>query len=513
MAYKLAVSLDVFSQVPLYLQLAAQIKLAIENGRLAPGERLPSIRDLAKQLQLSQCTIREAFDKLVSWELVIARPGSGNYVAGKRRAFAQPENGVQTRTARCPNPAAAGEFEPLARAVRWSVETYNLSESRELNPLNTISEISAEFDFRPGAPSSNLLKGTRWDRLISNWARDCASNSPGYSDARGLLELRVELADWLRCTRGINCSADDLIVTSGAQQARDLVARLFVSPGTEVLVEEPVCTENLLAYAAQGARFKLLPKSVNDLSTSNLDRLAPVKVAHLATTANLISGTSLSQASRQTILDWAAAHQVFIVEESQGAGMHYAPITPTIFQLAKAQGREDLIVYHGSLSELLMPSIRLGFAIVPSWLQKSYFRAKWLSERHPSILSQQLLLALLKDGFLDDHLRKLARSASIRRDSLLAALRKWPEELIELSPTQAGMRQAVWLKDNLDDSLVCSRALTRGVGVMPVSPCFIQGGKRSGLSLAFARLPEQQITQGMTKLLSVVLDCRSQTAL
>lgn len=512
MAYKLALALDVFSQMPLYLQLATQIKQAIKTGRLSPGERLPSIRDLAKQLQLSQCTIREAFEKLVAWELVVARPGSGNYVAGRRSASNQPKDKPEAHRPMIEHPATIGEFQPLARSVTWSVETYNFAESRELSPLDLQSNLPADFDFRPGPPAGQLPQGARWDRLVSNWARDCANDSITYSDARGLVELRKELADWLRRTRGINCAPDDLIVTSGAQQARDLIARLLTSPGTEVLAEEPVRSENLLAYTAQGARIKLLPQPAHELSASMLDQLSSVRVVHLASTANLITGTSLSSASRQRILDWAANNKIFIVEESQGAGMHYVPAAPAIYQLAREQAREDLIVYHGSISELLMPSLRLGFALVPSWLQKSYFRAKWLSERHPSVPSQQLLLALLKDGFLDDHLRKLTRSATVRRDALLAALNKWPKELIDFAPTQAGAQQAIWLKANLDDSLIASRALACGVGVMPVSPCYIQGGKRSGLSLTFARMPEKQITEGMNKLLSVVLDCRSRAA-
>ena len=510
MAHKVIVNLNIFSPVPLYQQLADELKDAISAGRLRAGERLPSIRELSKQLQVSTITVREAIDRLVNQQMVESRHGSGNYVAPN--VVQEPsENGSgdeDVQFTQATYEAALFELDP---GVPWSNEARLLTKSFNASAFHPWWDLQVNYDFRVYQAATQPVEGLRWNKVVSRWARRRAlrRQPSGSTDPRGLGELRKEICHWLERTRGMQVDPEDLLITSGAQQARDFIARLLVDPGTGVVMEEPGSITDSLAYSCKGADLIHVHQDDQGIDTRQLEQIKTASVAHLIASANFPTGSNLSLDRREKVLDWAEANNVTIVEDSFGAGFYYAPVVPSLVTLAKQRANPPRVVYIGTLSQFINPALRLGYIIMPSVYRDAFIAQKWLAERHPSIVPQELALMLFQDGvFVEDSMR-LTQATRLRRRALLAALEQWPAGLVRYTPVKAGFHQALWFNEPLDDLLVFERALAKSIGVIPLSPYYFSESPQSGLSLSFVQMSEEKIKEGMEQLLQVVEDCRA----
>jgi len=504
MAHRVILNLNVFSSTPLYAQVADELKDAILRRVLKQGERLPSIRDLAKQLQISVITVREAIEKLVEAGIVESRHGSGNFVS-MNLPF--------------PNTAYATEnFEPLQfsqsryestyydldNSMPWSTEVRELNRSFNESAFHPWWDSSTRYEFRvyePIEPVDHL----HYRKGLSGWAKLSGLASETMSDPRGSYPLRHELCRWLNKSRNLECTPDEVFITSGAQQARDLLARILTNQNDQVLIEEPASITDLLAYASKGARPAYISMEHDGLDLAELERNRSVVVAHLISTAHFPTGSTMSLAKRERVVDWAAENDVVIVEDAYGAGFyHVAPIAPTLFQLARQHGKKPCVAYIGSLSQFLNPALRLGFVVLPKRLHQSWIRTKWLVDRHTSSFAQQVALKMLVDGHLEEDALRIAQAARSRRLTMLAGLRQYPEDLISFAPVEAGFQQSFWFKKPVDDLLVFEKCLTAGIGVIPISPYFRNCEAKSGLSLSFMHMTEEKIALGLRELLTVI---------
>lgn len=508
MAHRLAIKLDVFASTPLYQQLASELRRLIDEGLLSGGERLPSLRDLSKQLQISVITVRQSVDILLAEGYVQSRPGSGNYVAEGKGAAAGPKPKA-TEPPRFVIGSFRGIDYELASLYNWSDEAHSLTDAFNTFPFHPWWDIDVSFDFRAYQPSAEFLRGPRWEKSFASAAKDLTQYPSSYSDAAGLPELRARIAEWLNRSRKLDCLPDEVIIVSGAQQARELIARLFVRPTRTVVVEEPGSITDLLAYATKGGALHHIDQQLDGIDTSALDEISSPSIIHLITAANFPTGVRMSEKKRQEVIDWAVSTNSLIVEDSYGAGFNYeSQDVPTLFSLATSKNAP--VAYIGSLSQFTSPALRIGFIVAKAPLNGLVSRAKEMLDHHTSLVSQQLALTLFTDGFFDEHYLRLMKACRSRRETLLKCLADWPQGLISYTPVAAGFQQALWFDDpKVDDLYVFERALKdQKVGVIPLSPYFHSSEPRRGLSLNFARNDEQLIRTGMQKLLEVVLACR-----
>lgn len=510
MTHRLPLVLDVFSSKPLYEQLADELKQSIESGRLTDGEKLPSIRELSRQLQLSKVTISEALNRLIDSGLIVAKAGSGNYVAGVRSENTDESSTDKVGEIQFALRHSSDEFRDLSPSINWSAETKRIASALNEVPFHPWWQLDMDFEFRVGESALEFMRGSQYDRAVETWISNYAAVPKKNSAPGGMLALREEVCRWLKRTRNIDCFADDVIITSGAQQVRDLCARLLVTPGAVVVLEEPGSVTDALAYAAQGASIVHVLQDRHGVDVDALEKVESATVAHLMTAANFPTGATLSLERRQRVLDWAQQFNSVIVEDSYGAGYGYEDTElPSLYQLGRQRDEEERVIYCGSLSQLFSPALRIGFAIVPKWLQRPYLLGKWLSDRHASVLMQELALTLLQSGFFDEHHMKLMEAGRRRRKALLDALNEWPAGLIDFTPVKSGFQQAIWFKEDIDDLLVYERALNQRIGVNPLALNYFAAEPRSGLSLNFVRMPEAKIREGMEKLLQIILRCRT----
>jgi len=479
----LPLPLDRAASLPLQRQLYGELRAAILAGRLAPGTRLPASRALAVELGVSRNTVLGAFDQLLGEGYVEGRHGAGTFVAAmppdRLLAAARPT----TATGR-----------PL-RSPRLS------RRSRELT--TTVRERPAGFGaFLPGLPDCSDFPFALWARLLAkSWRRPAPSLYAG-GDRAGHAPLRAAIADYLRAMRGVACDAGRVIVVSGIRQAVDLTARLVIDPGDAAWVEEPGYFGVRAALAAMGARLVPVPVDEEGCRVEDAVRLAPdARLACLAPSQQYPLGGALSLSRRLALLDWARAADAWILEDDYDSEYRYAGRP-----LAALQGldRDGRVVYVGSLSKVMFPSLRLAYLVAPEGLVDRFLAMRATIDDHPSAVVQPALAAFIADGHLAAHVRRMRRRYAARQAALLRAAARHLDGLLVLRPAEAGMHLVAELAPSLarrmDDQEAARRAAAAGIVVVPLSASYLQAPRRQGLLLGYAAVAEPAIGPAVRRL-------------
>lgn len=503
MAQKIAITLDVFSSMSLSKQLCTNLLAAIECGRIRAGEKLPSIRDMSKQLQISTITVREALDQLSELGVVVAKHGSGTFVSTTANRVSVPVQQAAELT--FTQATYESSDYQLDDKFHWSSEAAHLNQSFNESAFHPWWDVLVNYDFRVYQPGINTTAGLHWHQIVRQYEFvDTQELDP--TNVQGNNSLRAYVSRWLNRTCNLSTSSDDIFLVSGAQHARDLVASILVTDGRPVVVEEPGSITDLLAYASKGAEIIHVVQDEQGICTD----LLPVQdnvVAHLITSANFPTGASLSESRAAEILNWAKKTNAVIVEDSYGTGfVHKEVPLVSLLQVAGTSSARENIIYIGSFSQLINPALRLAFMVAPKKFHNALALACWLAKAVPSNLSQQLMLNYFVQGYFDEDVLRVTQAARLRRKALVETLQQWPAHLIEFSPVAGGFHQVLWFNDSIDDLRVFEKALARGIGVVPLSPYFHGDDYRSGISLSFAQMSEAKIREGLGLLLPVILE-------
>jgi GntR family transcriptional regulator/MocR family aminotransferase len=504
MSKALSIPLDPAISAPLHFQLTRELKRSLLAGQLSPGDSLPSVRRLSEITSVSQATVRQAISELAGQGWLVLRRGKTARVAEQNTIHSEIESTMQ------PN-------ESLNRKLRLEYDS-NEDLPGEAQ-LSTLAQQTArlfddtaffarydepvELDFRAGGSVSGLLSGSKWTEAIKRWTKACANLPEDCPDPAGNHELRKHIANWLRQQRGIECTWEDIVVVSGAQQARHLIARLLVRRDTCLAAEDPGSIFSRLMFQAYGARIVPVPLDESGLLVSELQNAKDVSLLYVTPSAQFPTGAVLSQARRRQIAAWAEESQSFIIEDDNNCEFTYeSRINPAI----RSYDGNDRTIYIGTLSQLLAPAWRVGFMLIPKVLQEPLLRLKWLADRSTSPIAQQLVLELFASGYIKRHAKKALRAADNNRAALLRALEIWPSELAKYTPVKGGLCQTIWLPAQMDDSQVFDRCFEAGVGVLPLSPHFLTNPSPPGLILNFGSLNPEQIAQGVIRIRKVLID-------
>jgi GntR family transcriptional regulator / MocR family aminotransferase len=482
----IALQLDRRSRVPLQRQLYDEIRTAILSGRLAPGARVPATRVLASDTGTSRNTVSGAFDQLLSEGYLEGKVGSGTYVARML-----PEDLL--RVTRQPGPSRP----VIARACL----------SRRGRMLGGIPaslrsrEIATEQAFRTGLPAFDEFPRALWARLGARLLRHAPSAVLTYGDPAGYRPLRRAIAEYLRAARGVNCSAEQVIVTAGSQQALDLAARLLLDPGDAAWVEDPGYLGARGALRAAGVRSIPVPVDSGGLSVVEGEKRAPeARLACVTPSHQYPLGMTMPLSRRTSLLAWARRHRAWIVEDDYDSEFRYSGRP-----LQALQGLDPIgcVIYTGTFSKVLFPSLRLGYMVVPESLVDTFVSARALVDRHPPGLEQAIVAEFLAEGHFARHVRRMRTLYAERQEALVLALGRELGGAIEASPAEAGMNLTAWLRGNASDLELSNKAAQVGVVVTPVSAYALGVKPRSGLLLGYAAFTTRQIREGVRKLAQI----------
>ena len=451
----------------LYDQIARAIRSEILEGRIAAESKLPSTRSLAIALGVSRKSVLQAYDLLCAEELAISRAGSGTRVA------------------------------KLAFSARASTKIGIVPASLYAARARSLPAITLAGAHRRDRPRYDLLYGEPLvdPALFHSWRRKLAAAAlragPKYPLAGGYLPLRRAIADYLGRRRGIICDASDILVVGGTQQALTVAERVLLNPGDRVVVEDPhyqLAQHSLLAH---GARVISGRTDHEGLVVVELTRRA-TRLAFVTPSHQFPSGVVMSLARRLELLKWAVRTGSWIFEDDYDTEFH---LDDRSLPALRTLDLTDRVLYVGTFSKTLFPSLRLGYIVCPKALRDDLYRAKLLDDLGCATMEQAALATFIQSRQYERHLRKTVKEIANRRRAIVEGLQRIEGSRIEIGPHQTGMHFVVWLRslsfDRLDAFI--DRAKSLGLGLHPVHPYYRTRPSRPGLLVGYAGLSVGQL--------------------
>ena len=455
-------------------EIYRQIRDAIITGVLRGGERLPPTRVLARTLSVSRLTVTVAYELLISEGFATSRVGAGTFVsedASRSRADVRPHD-------------PEGLLRP--RPVWQSVA------------LPKALAAPAVFEFRTGIPDGSLFPHQLWRGLLLTAARAEASARAAYGDPAGEPALREAIARSIGVSRGVTASADDVTVTNGTQQALDILARVLIDPGDRVAVEDPGYWPPRRIFETLGARIVAVPVDREGLMVNDIPRR--VRVVYVTPSHQYPLGVAMSLARRRSLLAWADRNDAAIIEDDYDSEFRFSgrPLEP--LRTLDVAGR---VVYIGSFSKTLLPSLRLAFIVAPRSLHSAVQRAKFLSDWHSPTLLQAALARFIDDGLFARHLRRVNAVYRERHEMVTTILTRDFADHLELYPSTTGLHVAARARRASVATVaeVVSRAAADGVAVQLLSTFFAAAERRqAGLVLGYGGIATNDIEEGLRRL-------------
>ncbi|MFN2563656.1 MAG: PLP-dependent aminotransferase family protein [Gemmatimonadaceae bacterium] len=464
---------------PAYRWLSTALRAEILEGRLRPGARLPATRDLARQYGLSRGTIVSAFEQLRSEGYVEGSVGSGTYVSK-----VLPDDLLQVTRKVGPPP-------PVRRSRRRTLSDFG-RRVREFPEF----EVRPARAFRANQPALNLFPTTLWAQIASRRLRLATTGQLLSCGPMGYRPLQEAVADYLRASRGVKCVPEQVAIISGFQQALDLVARLVLNPGDRVCMENPGYVGAALLFEALGARISPL---LVDAEGMELPRpnLRGVRLAYVTPAHQYPLGISMSLPRRLALLEWAHHSGALIFEDDYDSEYRYSGRP-----LPALQGldRHGVVVFAGTFSKVLFPSLRLGYLVVPSDLVDRFAATISVTSRHAPLLDQAVLCDFITAGHFGRHVRRMREVYAERLSVLLECARQRLTGLLEITGVEAGLQTAGWLCDGIDGESAVRAAAARDVEVRPLSRYMRGRMERDGLQLGFAAVDTDEIQRGVRQL-------------
>lgn len=480
------IPLDRQGRTPLYRQIYGGLRTAIVERLIRSGQRLPSTRALAAELGVSRIPVVEAFEQLLAEGYCETRVGCGTFVAEVLPAErSSGTHGERVVSGPGPRLVAHGMTGGSGSGV-------------------TPSEVwfGGAGAFRMNHPAVERFPLRIWARLVAKHSRNPRTRELLYGTALGLPELREAIAEYLRTSRAVRCEAEQIMITSGSQQAIEIAARVLLDPGSAVWVEEPGYRGAHGPLLRAGGRLVPVPVDHEGLDVAAGVAVEPeARAAYLTPSHQYPLGATMTAARRLQVLAWAQRSGAWILEDDYDSEYRYGhqPI-------AALQGldRDARVVYIGTFSKVLFPALRVGYMAIPADLVGRFAALRATMDICPPSLTQNVLAELLREGHLARHIRKTRALYAERRSVLVAALQEEFGDRLEVLGDQAGMHLVAAFHDEVDDRLLSETAARQGLWVMPLSSCYLGPPKRRGLVLGYGGTEARLIPAGVRKLRAVL---------
>jgi GntR family transcriptional regulator / MocR family aminotransferase len=449
-----------------------QIRDAILDGRLRAGEALPSSRALASRLEVSRNTVVEAFERLRAEGFLDTRVGSGTFV----------RDGIAVRA------PSTRDRSPLQPRVVWD----------EIPAGGDLSATSARYDFRPGIPDARHFPFPAWRSRLARQFRPNRVGSGAHIGPAGHAALREAIARRISLSRGVSATAQDVFVTSGSQQALDLLARTLLEPGEAVAVEDPGYPLTWRALQAYGCRVHGVPVDEEGLVVSAIP--AGCRMVYVTPSHQYPLGVAMSMDRRQALIEWADHAGAFIVEDDYDSEFRFGSRPLESLQGLDSTGR---VIYLGSFSKVMLPILRIGFAVLPPPLHSAFGKAKYLADWHTEVPGQAAIAEFMDDGLLGRHIRRMRRIYARRHERLLEILERDFRDVLEPVPGHGGLHIAAFLRNGAahDDTKLAERAAGEEVAVFPLTYHFRTHLPRPGLLFGYGAIRTVDIEAGLARLL------------
>lgn len=469
-----SIMLNKNSSNPLYQQLYTTLRMQILDGVLAPGEKLPPSRQLAKSLGVSRITVTQAYAQLAEEGFVETRSGAGTFVVDELQLGSDMSQEM---------------FQPALSA--WGERVLGI------HPVSGQTGERPEIDFGFGRSFPHIFPYDIWRRLLARYLSTDDIMLSRFGSVAGFMPLRRALADYLQRLRGVHCSPEQVVIVSGVQQALDILCRLFCPPGAEVLVETPGFPTAFELFQAFGAEITPLAVDGEGFPVQKIPDGCQARLVFVTPSNQFPQGGTMPLARRLALLRWASRHQAIIVEDDYDGELRYEGRPLTALQGLDSDGR---VVYLGTFSKVLFPALRLSYVVLPEAMVEPFVQAKGVVDRGAPTLTQAAVADFITEGHFERHLRHLRQDYGRRWQVLVTALDTFLGNKVQFTRVPAGLHIMLYLANGMSETAVVEQAAARGVGVYAGSHYHLLPQPTPSILLGFSGVAEEDIEEGVGRL-------------
>lgn len=468
---------------PLNRQIYQAIREAILSQLLPSAMQLPSSRDLARELGISRNTVTYAYEQLIAEGYLETRAGSGTFIADTT-----PDQIPENRLNAPPLTDPSGESELSAHGA-------------QLIQQAGVSDLQWGA-FMPGVPDVTLFPNKIWSRLQNKHWRRSRAELLTYGDAGGYLPLREAIAEYLRMARSVNCNASQVIITTGIHQSLDIVVKLLGEHGDSAWVEDPCYWGTRSVLNSLGIKPVPIPVDAEGMRMRLANLRQPPRFICATPSHQYPLGMVMSLSRRRMLLEYAAQRKVWIIEDDYDSEFRYGSRPLASLQGMDTDGR---VLYMGTFSKTMFPSLRIGFMVVPESLANAF--AIGVSElyRGSQVFMQAIMADFMTEGHFASHIRRMRLLYAERLQLLQAAIERHFGDGVTLTGGEAGLHLALGLPAQCDDLAISRAARTAGIVARPLSRYYMNSeAARNGLLLGYACVPNEQIAPAFDKLAAII---------
>jgi len=475
------IAVDRRAAKPLHRQIYDSFREGILGRRLRPGQQVPSSRALASELRMSRIPILSAYSQLLAEGYFESRSGAGTYVSTalpeQLTSVAYSGNGASSKTASGPRllssrSAILPRFNPVPWLFGWGAFA--------------VSQLALDhFPFRI------------WSSLVTRHCRKVRVSSLHFSDPAGSLEFRQAIATYLRTARALNCEPEQILIVNGSQQALEISARALLDRGDRVWIEEPGYA--LARQVLQMAGCELVPVPVDDEGlnvSAGIKKCRKARVAFVTPSHQFPLGVTMSASRRLQLLDWAQSTGSWLIEDDYDSEFRFETMP-----VASLQGidRHARVIYIGTFSKTLFPSLRLGYMVVPRDLVDRFVSVRHAMDIYPPHLYQAVLTDFMREGHFARHIRRTRLLYQERRNALVEALEEQFGRQVQILGAEAGLHLVAKLSKGVNDKQISLRAARKKLWLWPLSPYYL-GEPEQGFVLGFGSAAARDIPDAVRRL-------------
>lgn len=468
----------------LHRQIYDAYRAAIVDGRLRPGQRIPSTRVLASEIAVSRFPVLNAYAQLLAEGYLESRVGAGTVVSGSlpdQLTSSQPTGAPHAATRSGPRPVAkCCSSLPRIEAMPWM--------------LNWGA-------FRVGQVAFDQFPLHVWSNLVARRCRGMEAESAHYGKLMGSVVLRNAIANYLKIARSVRCDAEQVMIVNGSQQALEIAARVLLDSGSRVWIEQPGYHLARDVFALNGCHPVPVPVDTQGMDVAaGIRKCRKARAAFVTPSHQFPLGVTMSASRRLQLVDWAQSSGSWIIEDDYDSEFRYESLPIASLQGLDANSR---VIYIGTFSKVLFPSLRLGYLVLPSDLVERFHMVRRVMDLGPPTLYQEVLADFIDEGHFARHIRRMRVLYSELRSVLVDRLIQDLGSMVEVVGDEAGMHLSVLLRNGHRDMEVAERAARQNLSLWPLSPSYL-GQARQGFILGFGGTTITEIPNAVRKLRSLL---------
>jgi GntR family transcriptional regulator/MocR family aminotransferase len=464
-----------------------EVRSAILDGRLKREMRLPSTRELAGRYGVSRGTIVTAFRQLHAEGYLEGKVGAGTYVS----TFLPEDFLHAKRSARASN--GAKKLPPF------------LSKYAQRLPPAAAGRSQPAHAFRAAEPALDAFPTTLWAQIASRRLRAATRKLLADVDPRGYRPLREAVANYLGTARGVRCTTEQVVIVAGIQQALEITARLVTDPSAPVWLEDPCFFGVAAMFKALGAKIIPVPVDRNGLDVAEGNRRCDrARLVYVTPAHQFPLGMTMSLDRRLALLNWARRTGGLIFEDDYDSEYRYSGCPIPALQ---GLDRSDSVIFAGTFSKLLFPSLRLGYLVAPTRLIDKFAAARYTVDRHSAVIDQAILCDFITEGHFGRHIRRMRELYASRLSVLRDSVQRGLGELLTIPETEAGVNTVGWLGKGLSAEAIARVAAERKVEVIPINRFALKKRMPEGLLLGFGAVDDRELRRGVKDLADAIERC------